>query len=188
MIFDSQGGVCLKKHYSYSTYIKTGIGDFCSSELKLINENLITGSYILPYKNKNTNFSMDIYDAESCLNLGPDVPIKEWLYGYINSIVTTGYTDGYNNSPIENRVVYDQITDSYYLIQQTENLHICGIDDTEKWAIYDTTNNQIWDETNDFYYEELDSCGKLTGRSIVALKSINENSPTRYTLKYIEKC
>src|ERR1035441_7141849 len=186
---DSSGGVCLKKHYSYSTFVKTGLGSSCASEIYSVEEDLINGTYILPYINQNANFSMDTTDSEICLNLGTGMTINVWVDNYINSLVTTGYTDGYDGSLIEDRVIYDQISNSYYIIQQTNNLIVCPLDRAERWAIYDTITNNIWDGINNlYYYVETDICGIPTGRLIVALKNINDNSETRYTLKYIEKC
>jgi len=187
MTGDTNGGVCLKKHYSYFVYVKNGIGGSCSDSYHIVEEDLANGTYILPYINQNSNYSMDIYDTENCLNLGSGVSIRDWTDNYINALVSSGYT-GYDDSTIEDRVIYDQITNSYYIIQQSDDLQICPLDKAEKWAIYDTKTLDIWNGIGNYYYSEVDDCDILTGRLIVALKNINDNSETRYILKYVEKC
>jgi hypothetical protein len=186
MRVDNNGGVCLKKHRSYYTYDKKNIGGVYYDFTGYINENYATGEYILPYKNQNDNFIINIYDISVCLILKSGTTITDFAEYYINSIVTTGYT-GYDGSEIENRVIYDSQTNNYYIFAYSGNTNTCGIDDNAKYAIVNKETFDLWDGTGNYYYVELDSCGVETGREIVVIMDINPISNTFKSIKYIEK-
>lgn len=186
MMKDINGGVCLKEHRSYYTYTKENISGVYYDVTGYTDENYNTGEYILPYKNQNDNYIIDIYDSSICLILETGITISDFAEYYINSVVTTGYT-GYDDSQIENRTIYDQDANSYYTFGYSGNTSTCEVDNNAKYAIVNNETFDLWDGTGNYYYVELDSCGVETGRDIVVTMDISPISNTFSDIKYIEK-
>ena len=187
MVPDENGGVCLIKRLIYNKYNSIISGCTCYDIIKHVDEYISLGSYVLPYKNMNPSYTIDITNESICLNLGSIISIVDWVNNYINILVTTGYT-GYSGSTIENRVIYDQITTSFYIVKQTNN---CTPDTLDSFAIIDTTMNPeaIWvSGSTNYFYEELDSCDKYTGNSFIKMKDINPISLTYGQTQITNKC
>lgn len=186
MTVDSMGGVQIKEYYSYYTYTKTNNGSICSETIENITGNTVTDLYIIPYKNTNPNFSLNIYNDENVLNLElSGTTISEWITNYVNSIASTGYT-GYDGSEIEDRYVYDSTGNTFYKI---EHINTGNTDNNPMLVIYDTINESYWDNSgNDYFYNEIDECGNETGNKIVEIIDINIFSETYLQRKYIIKC
>lgn len=175
MASDVNGGVCLKDNYNYYT--------FSGNTYVNVSGNTDIGTYIIPYKNTNVNYIIDIYDGEECLIITGLT--SDWSIIYINSFVTTGYT-GYNDSEIENRILYNQDENIYYKLIHIDNYSGCTVDTSERWAIINNLTGELWNGSGDYFYNETDDCGIKTGRQLIILKNININSDTHYQTKYIE--
>lgn len=184
---DTNGGICLKEHRSYYTYTTNNSGGICYDVTGYTQEDYITGTYVLPKLNTNPYYSIDIYDETLVLTI-TGTSMSTWGVDYINALVTTGYTS-YDGSTTEERVIFDQSGNTFYKIDHSENSTICGIDTSEKWAIFDSISDGYWSPgINSYYYNELDDCGLVTDKGIVVLCNINELSNTSNTFKYVEKC
>lgn len=199
MNFDINGGVCLNEHYNYYTYTKniSVCTNNCAYHYELINTNQPTGEYINANINTNPYYSINTDDETICLKLETGVTIGDWFIDYVNSLVTTGYTNSISGITLdtsrENRIIYDQDSNLYYKLSDTKNSS-CIINTNEMWAIIDPLTisgetQELWMESGgtDYFFSELDSCGSETGRQFVMLININQNSDTYYNVKYIEK-
>jgi hypothetical protein len=183
---DTQGGVCLKKHLDYYVYASHPTGCTCHIVIARITEDLFLGTYVLPYKNVNKHYSININDESKCLILS-GISINDWTENYINSLVTTGYT-GYNGATTETRNIWEQSTNTYYLINQSIS-SICSGDTVSRWAIVDYITEEIWlSGSTDYFYNQTDSCGTKTGDRIVKIKDINPVSSTYNQTHEIIKC
>lgn len=199
MNFDINGGVCLNEHYYYYTYTKdiSACTNQCVYHYELVNLYKPIGEYINASINTNPYYSINTDDETICLKLETGVTMADWFIEYVNSLVTTGYTNSASGITIdssrENRIIYDQDSNSYYKLSDTKNSN-CVIYTNEMWAIIDpqTINGdtqELWFESGgtEYFFPEIDSCGNETGRQFVMLININENSETYYNTKYIEK-
>lgn len=185
MIVDNNGGVCLRKNLTYNTYNSLVTGCTCNDIIISMNENIYLGIYILPYKNVNPRFEVNVLDESKCLNL-IDIEFKNWINYYINALVTTGYT-GYNGSISEQRIIFDEINNKYYQIKQT-NEELCHEDKTSRYAIVDYTTETMWAGIGNYYYSELDNCDNETGIKFVKTKDINPISPTYGQIQINKTC
>lgn len=173
MTVDTSGGISVKKHFEYFTFI--------GNTYNKITGDTPTGEYILPFKNINNKISINIYDEQLCLIITGST--SDWIINYINSLATTGYT-GLNKLTYENRIIYNETDNEYYKIEYYENYNNIIIDNSEMWAIIDHETGNIWNSGR-IYFEEINDAGDKTGRNLVMLKNINPNSETRYQVKYI---
>lgn len=186
MQVDVNGGIQIKEYYSYYTYSKNYIGELCSDILDYISGYTVTNLYVIPYKNQNENFNINIYNEENVLILElSGTTINNWVTEYINSLATTGYT-GYDSSEIEDRVIFDKTGNTFYKI---EHIETGNTDSTPMWVIYNTLTEDYWHPSdNDYFYEEKDECGNTIGKEIVALIDANKFSDTYSQIKYIDRC
>lgn len=172
MIEDENNGVCLKKNRRYYNYIKILSGCTYYDTITEINENYNTGMYVLPYINKNPNYTGDTLN-EFLIVTG--ITMSAWFINYINSLVTTGYTGNYE-AELEDRIIYNEIDDEYYRIDHYSDY--CDVDISDKWGIVDYITNEIWDGTGDYFYDILDVCDDESGERYVKTIDINEYSAT----------
>ena len=185
MVVDNDGGVCLRKNLNYYTYNSLVTGCTCNDIIMHMNENIYLGTYVLPYKNINENFRMNILDESKCLNL-VGIEFKNWINYYINALVTSGYT-GYNGSLYEDRIIFDATNNKYYQIKHT-NGNTCQTDNTSKMGIIDNTTEALWDGVGNYYYSELDNCDNEIGVKYVKIKDINPISSTYGKIQINKTC
>lgn len=172
MTYDSNGGVCLKKNYSFYTF------DNSSNSTGHTNTNIYTGEYIILMKNTNNEYSIDIEDSEICFLLPTGDTITGWTESYINAYVISGDSEQYKT---EDRVIFSQPNNSYYKIIHTGSTeHLADVG--ELYAVIDNNTNELWDGTTDYKYEILDECENPTGLYAVKLKNLNEKSKTAYKI------
>lgn len=183
---DTNGGVCLIKEYDYFTYTQDTSGCTCSNITGYTTSYIPMGTYILPYKNTNNNYSINTLDTSLSIVVSS---ITGFAETYINDLVTTGYTS-YDNSGFENRIIYDSTLDQYFYFENDINSTNCILNTTPMWAIIDTVTNGIWlsGGTTNYWYNEMDNCGNNTGNEIVYSMDINPNSATYKQTASIYKC
>lgn len=182
----TEGGVYLIKKYDYYTYNQTLLDCNCTDVTGNTTGYTSTGTYVLPYKNSNPNYSINTTDESICLTL-VDKSMDTWFDLYINSLVTTGYTTG---NTIEERVIYDGYSNSptynnFYKLTHTFNY--TGTTDSFE-AIIDPVSGLIWNGVGEYWVDEIDGCDALTGYEIVQTTDINPNSPTYNESKYVYRC
>lgn len=183
---DTQGGVCLRKRLDYYAYTSYPTGSTCYIVISGITEYLFLGTYVLPYKNTNQYYSINVTDESIYLTLS-GTSINDWTDNYINSLVTTGYV-GYNGATAETRNIWEQSTDTYYLMNQYIS-ESCSGDTVSRWAIVDYLTEEIWlSGSTDYFYEQTDNCNIETGIRLVKIKDINPSSLTHNQTQEITKC
>ena len=174
MIVDSSGGISVKKYFEYY--------GFLNNTHNKVTGYTTTGEYVLPLKNINNKFNINIFNERICLNITGST--HDWLVDYINLLATSGYT-GYDYISYENRIIFNETENLYYKIEYTDNYNNVVKDTSERWAITDYITGEQWVSGNT-YFDETDENGNKTGRSLVMLKNINPNSETRYNIKYVK--
>lgn len=179
MVVDESGGVCLRKHLLYSTYDSITSGCTCVSVVSGITEDIYLGTYILPYRNENPNYTIDTDDISICLKLGIGDMVTDFIDDYIN-LLSEGLIT------IETRVIYEPDTGEYYLIGHTNTIN-CSGDTISRWAIVDYITEGIWN-SGAYYYNQLDSCDFEDGVRLVKIKDINPISETFGQIQIITKC
>lgn len=190
MTGNTDGSVCVKYEYNYSTYEKELSGCICVETLTTgITEYLVTGENIKLLENTNLNFQIDTDDATLCLKITGET-ITSWFESYVNSIASqTGYTSNISTQETENRVIYSTVSSKYYRVQHETNTSTCEIDTLPRYAILIPNTNEIWDSSQgDYFYDQLNQCGLATGVQFIDTRDININSQTVGNLIVLTKC
>ena len=182
MEVDINNGICIESYYDYWTYNKNPNECPCNESITHVTGNTNTGLYIKLYVNTNNNYSVGIIGGSSTMSVDN---ISEFINNYILDLSTTGYT-GYENSDIEERVIYSESNGKYYYIEHTYNF--CNVNEEPMLAITNSDGTLLFNGTGDYYYPELDDCGNPTGNNIIYLTDINKNSPTYELTDSIYKC
>lgn len=188
MVKDENGGVCIRKVLTYYSYVKSTTGCDCTDSVDFYETETPIGLYVTPYININPNYSINTEEQSLCLIISSGTTITTWFETYINDLATTGYTSDYDNSEYETRVLYEQLTGDLYKAVHDFRSTNCTFNTAAMWAIYDTVNEEVWQGVGDYYFNELDGCGEETGKKIVRMVDINENSTTYNQIKDVVKC
>lgn len=190
MTGNTDGSVCVKYEYNYSTYEKELSGCTCVETLTTgITEYLTTGENIKLLENTNLNFQIDTDDATLCLKITSET-ITSWFESYVNSIASqTGYTSDISTQETENRVIYSTVNDKYYRVEHEINTNTCEINTQPRYAILTPNTDDIWDiDEGDYFYNQLNECGLPTGVQLIDTRDININSQTEGSLIVLTKC
>ena len=190
MTGNTDGSVCIKYKYNYSTYEKELSGCTCVETLTTgITEYLITGENIKLLENTNLNYQIDTDNALLCLKITGET-IASWFETYVNTIASqTGYTSDIPTQETENRVIYSTINNKYYRVEHETNTNVCEIDTDPRYAILNPNTDNIWDTgEGDYFYNQLDECGLPTGVQFIDTRDININSQTEGSLIILTKC
>lgn len=182
MVIDSNGGVCLVRKLHYYKYNSIYTGCTCYDIITEVDDYISMGEYVLLYKNTNGYFHINTGDTMLCLSLGGQ-SIDDWFDNYINSLVTVGH----NEQIVENRVILDNLTNTYYKVEHIKNK--CDKDTMSANAIVNPQTNNLWfSGTTNYYYSDTDNCGVDTNVKFVKTRDINPNSPTYGEVQIITKC
>lgn len=179
----TEGRVCIKINLLYTTYDSINTGCTCYSALSEKNENIITGEEVLIYRNINPNIIINTGDSSVCLVIQD---FDSWIESYINSIASSGYTG--STVGIESRYILDSNDGVYYKVEHNDST--CSIDNLERYAIMNTVLDKVWlsGDTQTYFYDEFDNCGKQTGYRYVRISDINPYSKTYQDVLDIQKC
>lgn len=189
MTGNTDGSVCIKYEYNYSTYEKELSGCTCVETLTTgITEYLVTGENIKLLENTNLNYQIDTDNALLYLKITGET-ITTWFQTYVNTIASqTGYTSDIIQET-ENRVIYSTINTKYYRVEHETNTNTCEIDTLPRFAILIPNTDDIWDASEgDYFYDQLDQCGLPTGVQFINTRDININSQTEGSLIIMTKC
>lgn len=186
MTGDTNGGLCLIKAYPHYTYDQTNLNcpTGCTDSTGYTTTYLPMGIYIKPYINTNANYSINVLDES--ISIVVDT-ISGFTESYITDLITTGYTS-YDGSGFENRVIYDDTLNKFFYFDNQINSSACQLLTDPIWAIISHTTNELYNGVGDYWYNELNDCGDLTGNKYVYLNDINPGSGTYGQEQIILKC